>query len=84
MAENTVVATVIDDMSGLYTHASEAYRAGKVAGRDEFYRSVRVSLATLSVKHERGEDPAAFHTAEEACAILRELKTAFDARKETL
>lgn len=75
---------MIDDMGGLYTHASEAYRAGKQTGRDDFYRAVRSALSQLSVKHERATDPAAFHVAEEACRILREAKDRFDRRLETL
>lgn len=75
---------MIDDMSGLYDFTSEAYRAGKVAGRSEFYDAVMLQLSTLSVKHEKAGDVSAFHAAEEACRLLREAKERSDAPKHAI
>lgn len=75
---------MIDDMGGLYTHASEAYRAGKQTGRDDFYRAIMAELSKLSVKQERTTNAAAFHVAEMACRIVRLAKDSFDKQKVTL
>lgn len=78
---------MIDDMDGLYSHASDAYRAGKSAGLDEFYRNTIGALGAVSAKHEKG--PASgldsqlvterFHVAEECCATVRKIRDALDA-----
>ena len=57
---------MIDDMDGLFTHASEAYRAGKREGRERFFNRVISALGFIGVKHEKANEKAAFH-AVEAC-----------------
>lgn len=83
---------MIDDMQGLYTHASEVFRAGKVSGRDELFRAIQTVLGRISVKYESGpvsgpDEPLAtrgFHVAEECAKAVREVKDAFDAHRETV
>lgn len=83
---------MIDDMDGLYSHASEAYRAGKVAGRDELFRASIGALGAVSAKHEKGSSSGLegqlvterFHVAEECCATVRKIRDALDARRETV
>jgi hypothetical protein len=70
---------MIDDMEGLYSHASDAYRAGKRSGRDDFYRAVMTLLGRVSVKHESSGSVPAFHAAEECCKAVVEAKEAADA-----
>ena len=64
---------MIDDMSGLYSHASDAYRAGKKTGRDELKRAVGLALSRISVKYEKSGSAEQFHVAEECCKALREI-----------
>jgi hypothetical protein len=73
---------MIDDMQGLYSHASDAYRAGKRAGRDDFFRAVIARLGFISVEHEGANNVPAFHAAEECCKAVVEEKTAADAPKK--
>ena len=75
---------MIDDMDHLYTHASEAFRAGEHSGRDRFRRAVRQALSAISVKHERSGNDAGFHAVEECCKAIREIGNAFDEEKVTL
>lgn len=83
---------MIDDMEGLYSHASEAFRAGKVSGRDELYRAIQGVLGRISVKYESGpvsgpDEPLAtrgFHVAEECCKAAREVKELFDKARQTV
>jgi hypothetical protein len=80
---------MIDDMQGLYSHTSDAFRAGKVAGRDEFYRAVLTVLSMISVKHESGPPDSAMATtgflvAEECCKAARDVKEHFDKQRTTL
>jgi hypothetical protein len=70
---------MIDDMEGLYSHASDAYRAGKRAGRDDFYRKVMTLLGRISVKHETAKNVPGFHAAEECCKAVVEAREAADA-----
>ena len=72
---------MIDDMHGLYSHASDAYRAGKIEGRDLFYRSAMLALSKISVEHEKAGNVPAFHAAESAYKALRDAKAAADAPK---
>jgi len=65
---------MIDDMQGLFSHASEAYRAGKTEGMDDFYRFAMSRLSRLSVDAEKQDDAAAFHAIEACCTTLRDLK----------
>ena len=75
---------MIDDMEGLYTHASEAFRAGQRAGVDDFFRGAQMLLSAISVAHESEENPVAFHVAEECCKALRELKDRYEKRRMTV
>lgn len=70
---------MIDDMEGLYSHASDAWRAGQRRGRDDFYRTVLDRLGLISVKHESADNVPAFHAAEECCKAVVEAKEAADA-----
>lgn len=76
---------MIDDMQGLYSHASEAFRAGQRSGRDEFFRVANGALGLISAKHERGTigaseemTTARFHVAEECCKALGDVQDALD------
>ncbi len=73
--------TVIDDMEGLFSHASDVYRAGRVEGRDSFYRIASAALSMISVAHEKAGNVAGFHAAEECCKALLDAKRAADAPK---
>jgi hypothetical protein len=83
---------MIDDMQGLYSHASDVFRAGQVSGRDEFYRALQAVLGRISVKYESGavsgpDEPLAtrgFHVAEECCKAAREVKELFDKARHTV
>lgn len=91
MGEPTRLPTMIDDMGGLHTHASEAFRAGKVSGRDEFFRAVLTLLGQISAEQESGpvngsEEAVAtrgFHVAEACCKAVREVKEFLDSRKQS-
>lgn len=77
---------MIDDMQGLYSHASDAFRAGQRSGRDEFFRAANGALGSISAKHERGPAhgvdgqlvTARFHVAEECCKAVRDVRDALD------
>lgn len=92
MGEPTKLPTLIDDLGGLYSHASEAFKAGERRGRDDFFRLAQVALGQISAKHGSGpvNGPEAllttrgFHVAEECGHALRKLKDAFDSRRETV
>lgn len=73
-----------DDMDGLYSHASDAWRAGATEGRDAFYRVAMQSLSRVSLKHEQSGNVAAFHAAEDACRALRDAKERADAPKHAV
>ena len=72
---------MIDDMEGLYSHASEAFRAGIWSGRDDYHRSLISVLSWISVKYERQQGDLAtkgFHVAEECCKAVIKLKATID------
>lgn len=73
---------MIDDMQGIFTHASEAFRAGKRRGREDAFSAALSVLGLVSAKHEREENPAAFHAAEECCKVVRELWNRAEKRRE--
>jgi len=80
---------MIDDMYGLYSHASDAHRAGKSAGRDEFFTAAQALLGQISVRQEQGSpddqlSTRGFHVAQECAKALRELKEKFDGRRRTV
>jgi hypothetical protein len=62
---------MIDDMQGLFSHASEAHRAGQIYGRDELFKAVLTSLGRLSATYEKGGNVEGFRAAEAACGVLR-------------
>jgi hypothetical protein len=70
---------MIDDMGGLYSHASEAYRAGRRAGQDDFYRAARSATSEISSKHGTAGSVEKFHAAEECCAAILAVKRALAA-----
>lgn len=72
---------MIDDMQGLHSHASDAYRAGIREGREEFFRSALAMLSGISSKWETAGDDKGFQTAEECCRALRHIKSQLDAPK---
>ncbi len=72
---------MIDDMQGLYSHTSDAYRAGKREGRDELFRLALAMLSGISSKWETASEDKSFHTAEECCRALRHIKSKLDAPK---
>lgn len=72
---------MIDDMEGLFTHASEAYRAGKRSGRDDYYRVLQDELRRISVEQEKQTDDLAtrgFHVAQACCKAASDLKIKMD------
>jgi hypothetical protein len=69
---------MIDDMQGLYSHASDAYRAGKRTGRDDFYRAAMEQLSRISLAAEKAGEVAAFRAAEDCCRALLETKRLAD------
>lgn len=73
---------MIDDMQRLFSHASEAFRAGKRSGLEEMGRLGLQALSQVSVAHESTADPAKFHAAEECCKAFRETRDALLNRKE--
>jgi len=78
---------MIDDMHGIYTHASEAYKAGERAGRWDYWRSLRGVLGWISVKYEKDQSELGtrgFHVAEECMAAARELREKIDAERQTV
>jgi hypothetical protein len=84
--------TMIDDMGGLYSHASEVFAAGQRRGRDDYYRALQPALSAISVEQESGpvngpEEKVAtrgFHVAEACCKAARELKERMDDKKKTV
>lgn len=84
--------TIIDDMGGIYSHASEAFAAGQRRGRDDYFRALQPALSKISVEQEAGpvngpDEKVAtrgFHVAEACSKAARELKEQFDAHKKTV
>ena len=74
-------ATAIDDMQGLFSHVSDAYRAGEREGRDLFYKHLISALGHIGVAHEKAGNVAAFHAVEECTAAMVSAKQAADAPK---
>ena len=72
---------MIDDMQGLFSHASDAYRAGKIEGRREMYAAAALAVSRIGSRHETAGSVEAFRTAEECSKALREAKAAADAPK---
>jgi hypothetical protein len=72
---------MIDDMHGLYSHTSDAYRAGKRTERQDFFDAMMNIILAISVKHETAGNDAAFHAVQECGKALRELKAHCDAPK---
>lgn len=72
---------IVDDMQGLYSHASDVYRAGQSAGRQKFFDRVSLVLSRISVKYEVKGTPEQFHVAEECCGALRATKIEADKPK---
>lgn len=72
---------MIDDMQGLYSHTSDAYRAGKREGRDEFWRHALEMLSGISSKYETIGHVKSFDVAEECCRALQHIKAKLDAPK---
>jgi len=75
---------VIDDMGGLYSHASEAFRAGERAGRYDYWRSLVSVLSFVSLKYEKQNGDLAtqgFHVAEECIRAAGELRERCDNEK---
>lgn len=80
-------STMIDDMSGLFSHASDAHRAGVRAGRQEMYDATMPTLARIGVEQEKDMSEfgtRGFHVAQACCKALRELKEKFDAQKQKI
>ena len=73
--------TMIDDMQGIYSHVSDAYRAGQREGREEFFRHALAMLSGISSKWETARKDDSFATAEECCRALRHIKAKLDAPK---
>ena len=92
MGDPQKLPTLIDDMGGFYSHASEAFEAGKVRGRQDFYDSVLDGLKRISVEQESGpvNGPEAivatrgFHVAQACAGLLVRTKEAFDSRRKTV
>ena len=92
MGDPHILPTIVDDMGGLYTHASEAHKAGQRSGRDEFYRAIQAALSKISVEQEKGpaNGPEAaistrgFHVAEACCKAVSDLKEKFDHQKKVV
>ncbi len=67
-----------DDMSGLFGTASEAFAAGRRAGRDSFFEYALRRLSELSSEYEKSGNVDAFRAAEMACGTLRSAKVIVD------
>jgi hypothetical protein len=84
--------TIIDDMGGIYSHASEAFAAGQHRGRDDYYRALQPVLSKISVEQESGPVSGpdekvvtrGFHVAEACSKVARKLKERLDAQKKTV
>lgn len=79
--------TAIDDMEGLYSHVSDAYRAGLRSGRDELFRLAQIAIGQISVEQEEQVGDIAtrgFHVAQSCAKAVAELKTALDERRKTV
>jgi len=81
---NPEAGSVIDDMEGLYSHASEAFREGRRRGREDFVNSAMRKLSQVSLSYEQAGDTSGFRAAEECCKTVRQLATAFDTERKTL
>lgn len=75
---------MVDDMSGLFGFASEAYREGKRTGKDEFYLGIIAALGRIGVKHEAADNVAAFHAVEECTKAIVDLKKYHDGPKHAV
>jgi hypothetical protein len=74
--------SLIDDMGGLYSHASEAVQDGKRTGRQEMFAAAHAKLSALYSKAEREEVPV-FHAFGEALRALNDAQDSFQGpRKE--
>jgi len=90
MGDRHEFPTIIDDMGGIYSHASEAFEAGRRRGRDDYYRVLQPALSKISVEQESGpvsgpDEKIAtrgFHVAEACSKAARELKERLDAPKK--
>lgn len=67
-----------DDMEGLFSHASGAYRAGQKAGRDELFTAAMIALGFLSHGYEKSDEVEAFRATESACKTLHETNDALN------
>lgn len=85
--DGDTLPTMIDDMQGLYSHASEVYRAGQRSGRDDFYRGIQTLLGQISVKYEKQQGDLAtrgFHVAQECAKAVSDLKARLDDARKTV
>ena len=76
--------TAIDDMQGLYSHVSDAFRSGKRQGRDDFFRAIQLAIGQISVEQEKQMGDIAtrgFHTAQKCAKAIADLKSQFDSVK---
>ncbi len=72
---------MIDDMQGLHSHASDAYRAGKSEGRDDTFRLLQIELVRISVSHEKTGNVEGFKAAQECAKAMFDLKARMSAPK---
>lgn len=69
---------MVDDMQGLFEQASDAYEAGKKAGRETLFAHALRRLSELSAEYEKAGNVEAFRAAEMACGTLRSAKIIVD------
>ena len=69
---------MIDDFSGLYSHASDAYCAGRRVGRDDFYNAVILALGRIGMRHASSSLSAEFHAVGGCTKTIGDLKQAAD------
>lgn len=78
---------MIDDMQGLFSHASDALRAGRRDGRQDFFAAALDELRKISVEQEQQQGEIAtrgFHVAQACCGALVRLKESFDSQRKTI
>lgn len=79
--------SIIDDREGLYSHVSDAIRAGDRMGREELYRLISDALMRVSVEQEQDMSELGtrgFHVAQACCGAAKRAFDALQARKKVV
>lgn len=75
---------MIDDMQGLYSHASDAFRAGRARGCNDVLRAVEEIVIRASVRHEAAGSDAAFHAVQDLAKELRQMGVRLNVPKHAI